>query len=291
MADSTPPEEDRRFAPLVYVCAAIVLLFGVGFIGAAIGGAAGWAPTKAFVSGVEAGNVATFTVAGATLILADFTALLAWFTWESIRATRREAKIAEQALAAARRHADIADESLKAVQDQAKIAERQVAATNKQADVAQDQLTASWRPLLVEPRVPDALVEVKPTLERAFGLSVRFLNIGKGPAFIRKAFLSVGVAGSPAAGFLPAILEPGAHASIPFSLSPTSDGVDRAIANALMNGTELAVYALYHDIGRRSAWRSRARLARYGINEIQRGDARWILSDVEVTDADLTDLD
>jgi hypothetical protein len=62
---------------------------------------------------VESGNIATFTVAGATLILADFTALLAWFTWESIRATRREANIAEQALAAARRHADIADESLK----------------------------------------------------------------------------------------------------------------------------------------------------------------------------------
>ena len=81
MADSTPPEEG--------------------------------APTKAFVSGVESGNIATFTVAGATLILADFTALLAWFTWESIRATRREANIAEQALAAARRHADIADESLK----------------------------------------------------------------------------------------------------------------------------------------------------------------------------------
>ena len=50
---------------------------------------------ETLVTAPSAANVATFTVAGATLLLADFTALLAWFTWESIGATRREARIAE----------------------------------------------------------------------------------------------------------------------------------------------------------------------------------------------------
>jgi len=142
-------------------------------------------------------------------LLADFTALLAWFTRRSIAATQREADIAQQALTAANRHADIADETLKAVQAQAAIAKEQVDATNAQARIAQEQLAASWRPLLAEPRPREAFDVPASTTEQAFRFDVRFVNIGAGPAFIAKAFLSFGVAGNPVKTILPKIVPPG----------------------------------------------------------------------------------
>src|SRR6202022_129624 len=103
-----PPGQDKRWvAGLVYSVAALAALVGAALMVVAVATAVGWLPAvEPLVNGPSAGNVATFTVAGATLLLADFTALLAWFTWESIGATRREAKIAEDALAAAKRQAE-----------------------------------------------------------------------------------------------------------------------------------------------------------------------------------------
>lgn len=152
----------------------MVAVIGVALVVAAIAGGVGCLPAvKPLVKDTSAGNVATFTVAGATLLLADFTALLAWFTWQSITATRREAKIAE--------------DSLIAIQKQAKIAERQVTATNAQTDVARAQLTASWRPILVERGMEAPSIDIHPSLEEAFTFETDWVNIGRGPAFIRKA--------------------------------------------------------------------------------------------------------
>jgi len=258
---------------------------GAALIVGAIAGALGWIPAvQPLVSGSSAGNAATFTVAGATLLLADFTALLAWFTWESIGATRREAKIAEDALAAAKRQAETADKSLKAVEQQAKIAERQVEATNRQAQVAQDQLTASWRPLLVEPRLATDPFEIRPILEKEFDFQVQFVNIGRGPAFVRKAFLNLVAAGALSKAILPGIVEPGGGVRLTFTLSPT-DGVDRALTTALTQGnTNLTVTVLYHDLGRGAAWRSRASLIKVGTYQ-------WVTAKVDISPIEMTFLD
>ena len=186
-ADGTPAEpssKERRLAWAVYPAAAIVAIIGVALIVVAVAGAKGWAPAAPFVTATSAGNAATFTVAGATLLLADFTALLAWFTWESIRATRREAKIAEDALTAANRQADVAEKGLQAAQDQAKIAEQQVAATNKQAEIAERSIRElirtrelDWRPVLIRSDVG--------ALSSAQGIAFRQVtihNAGRGPA-------------------------------------------------------------------------------------------------------------
>lgn len=276
---------ERRFARVVYGAAALVAVVGAALIVGALAAATGWLPVaKPLVSSPSAGNVATFTVAGATLLLADFTALLAWFTWQSIAATRREARIAEAALVAANRQAEAADMSLNAIQEQAKIAERQVEATNRQAQIAQDQLAASWRPLVVEPRMTAPPVEIHPALDQSFGVQVQFVNIGRGPAFVRKAFLTLGVAGSLAVLITPGILEPEGTVEIAFNLKPKTDGVDRSIAQALLQGSDLAAVVLYHDIGKDAAWRSKGRLTMLGTSS-------WVLTDVEVSPIEMTFLD
>ncbi len=115
----------------LFVAAVVV----VGLLVLAGLAAAGWVPgiAKPDYSHISAGDLGSLVVAGVTLLLADFTAVLAWFTRRAISETRREARIAEAALAAANKQAEIAERSLAAVQEQAKIAERQVEATNAQA--------------------------------------------------------------------------------------------------------------------------------------------------------------
>src|SRR5437660_1769672 len=105
--------------------------------------ALGWIPgaRQPDYGRVSTGDVASLTVAGATLLLADFTAALAWLTRRSIDATRREAEIATDALKASNRLATTAEQ-------QAKITQELVTATNKQAEIAQEQLAASWRPIM-----------------------------------------------------------------------------------------------------------------------------------------------
>ena len=64
-------------------------------------------PPTDYSHGFSTGDLAGLAVAGGTVLLADTTALLAWLTWRSIAETRREAEIAERALAAAQEQARI----------------------------------------------------------------------------------------------------------------------------------------------------------------------------------------
>jgi hypothetical protein len=252
----------------------VVAVIGVALVVAAIAGGVGWLPAvKPLVKDTSAGNVATFTVAGATLLLADFTALLAWFTWQSITATRREAKIAE--------------DSLIAIQKQAKIAERQVTATNAQTDVARAQLTASWRPILVERGMEAPSIDIHPSLEEAFTFETDWVNIGRGPAFIRKAFLTLVAGGSPAIAIRPRIAEPGGIVHVVFRLSP-SDGLDRSLTQQLTQGSDVKAYVLYHDVGRGAAWRSEA-----SLTKLEKFPTMfdWTLTDAEISEVPASELD
>ena len=49
-----------------------------------------------------------------TLILAVATFVLAWVTWRTLKAAKKEREVAEQALAAAQRQAEIAQQTLEA---------------------------------------------------------------------------------------------------------------------------------------------------------------------------------
>ena len=262
----------------VAIGVSVVGLFSLALLVGAAAAAAGLVPgiaTQGFAR-LSTADIASLIAAGATLLLADFTALLAWFTRRSIAATQREADIAHQALAASNRHADIADETLKAVQAQAQIAERQVDATNAQARIAQEQLAASWRPLLAEPR-PREGFDVPGSTDQAFRFSVRFVNIGAGPAFVAKAFLSLGAAGNAAKFLIPNVVPPGDTVWAHFVLTPKTDGVHAAISRALHIDAELSVTMLYTDISSERAWRSRARL----VPANQQSERE--LTDLEVT--------
>lgn len=83
---------------------------------------AGLLPDPTFARDLlKAGDLVSVVVGGATLLLADFTAVLAAYTRAAVAATRREAAIAEAALTA----------------------------SQEQADIAREGLEASWRPMLV----------------------------------------------------------------------------------------------------------------------------------------------
>ena len=246
----------------------------VGALAAAVGRFPGIA--RPDFGKLSTADLASIIVAAATLLLADFTALLAWFTQRSIAATQREADIAQQALAAANRHADIADETLKVVQAQAVIAERQVDATNAQARIAQEQLAVSWRPLLAEPRPRAGFGVPIVTTEQPFRFQVRFVNIGAGPAFVAKALLSLGAAVKGAEAIAPKIVPVGESVGLTFVFTPQTDGVDLAIGKAFRAETDLLVTVLYQDISGERAWRSRARLIPSG------GGNERELTDLEV---------
>lgn len=179
-----------------------------------------------------------------------------------------------------RASAEIADRTLQSVQEQVKAAERQVTATNDQNRIAQEQLAASWRPLLVNSL---SVVDLSPPTDAAFQVEVRFVNIGVGPAFVAKGLLALGVATNVATQVSPTIVPVGAEVLLTFTLKPASDGVDRAIADAISKGVQLTAGALYHDIGGERAWRSRCRLT-------QRGTHTWLLADAEVSSIELTFL-
>ena len=268
-----------------------------GFIVGAVVGAAliilavltaiGWVPGVRHPDyGVIApGDVASLAVAGATLLLADFTAMLAWLTRRSLAATRREAEIAEAALEASNKQAATAEKALGAAREQATISERLVEATNKQTAIAQAQLVASWRPILADPlvvgpgKVPDSIrsIEIRPTLDKPFDIKIALVNIGVGPAFVNQGLLSLGAALNVTKDLGPKIVPPGGIVLLVFTLNPTTME-DIAITNGLGRGDELlAAGALYKDISGEHAWRSRGRLVRQGTYD-------WQLVDVEVAD-------
>ena len=241
-----------------------------------------WTPPR-YQNGVSASDITGVVAAGATILLADFTGLLAWVTRRSIDATQREADIATAALAASNRQAEIAEKALKAAQNQAEIAERQVKATNDQARIAQEQLAASTRPILAEQRQAE-FIDVTPDLNQQYGFAVRMVNIGTGPAFVKKALFNLGAAFNATFDIRPKIAAPGGEVVISFAVDPRK-GEDIAITNDLLrDSNQLTVGALYHDISGQRAWRSRGKLVKRGTNQ-------WLLVDVDVADIELTFLD
>ena len=284
---------------------------GIGLIALAVAIALQVVTPPAYAHGVSTSDIAGLAGAGATLLLADFTALLAWITRRSIDATQREADVATQALAASNRQAEIAERALRAVQDQARLAQEQVDATNElaraaqeqvratseQAEIAQDQvkatndqaaiaqaqLAASTRPMLAEPRETH-FINVSANLNQAYEFQVKMVNIGPGPAFVRKGMFSLGVAHVWSKEIVPKIVAPNGEVLINFLVHPTK-GEAIAVTNAILQDSDqLNAGALYHDISGNRAWRSRGRIVRRGTNQ-------WLLTDVEVADIELTFLD
>jgi hypothetical protein len=200
-------------------------------------------------------------VAGATLLLADFTAVLASLTARSLAATQREATIADRALAEAT---------------------NQAAATNDLARIAREQLAASTRPLLLrDPKSAD-LIEIRSLPDKPFGFMVTFVNMGPGPAFVRQGLLMLGSAAHPATDVQPRIVPPGGVLQLLFNVDPQVAEQD-AIADALRYHTELKVGAFYTDFSVERAWRSGGRL-------VQKGTYDWQLVDVEVIETGLDSL-
>jgi hypothetical protein len=152
-----------------------------GFIGGALAGAAlmilavltavGWVPGvhRPDYGNVSAGDVGSLAVAGATLLLADFTAVLAWLTRRSLAATRWEAEIAEAALQASNRQAATAEGALAAAQEQARIASDTLRELRQSREL-------EWRPILVR-----ATIESGVSSGKAYR-QVELRNIGRGPA-------------------------------------------------------------------------------------------------------------
>jgi hypothetical protein len=259
---------------------------GVGLIALAVAIAVKVVPAPSYQQGVTTGDLAAAIGAGATLLLADFTALLAWVTRRSIDATQREADIATAALAASNRQADVAEKALKAVQDQVDIAKEQLSIAKEQAAAAtersrleREQFAATTRPHLADPRTT-GFIEVTPDLVRPFGFEVVMVNLGPGIASIAKGMLAMGSVVILADAVKPKIVAAGDEVRLAFSLSPVGGGVsDHAIAKSMVSGQNLQAGALYSDITGQRAWRSRGSL-------VHRGSSQWLLVDVEVTDID-----
>jgi hypothetical protein len=129
-------------------------LVGVALVVLAVLTAIGWAPGMhpPDYRKISAADVASLAVAGATLLLADFIAILAWLTRRSLAATRREAEIAEAALA---------------------VSNRQAATAERALAVAEQQRTEQWEPLVT------ARLDQTPG---GWPRSVTVTNLATGPA-------------------------------------------------------------------------------------------------------------
>lgn len=255
----------------------VPLFVAAGVLGAALLAlaglmAVGWMPgvRQPDYGHVSAGDLGSLAVAGATLLLADFTAILARLTGRSLAATQREATIAEAALAAATKQAALTADL--------------VTATNDQARIAREQLVASWRPLLVFAERPGTdLPEIRPTRDQPFSFFITFVNIGSGPAFVKKGLLMLGSGAFPATDVKPTIVPPGGEVRVFFDVQPQTGGDQQALAIGLAGGAEPKVGAYYQDIGGERAWRTGGRL-------VKQGTYSWRLVDVEVEDIGLVGL-
>ena len=266
----------------------IGVLVGIALVAFAIAVVLQAAPAPHPSNGFTTGDVAATIGAGATLLLASFTALLAWVTRRSIDATQREADIAAAALTASNRQADVAEKALKSAQDQVDIAKEQLAIAKEQAAAAserarmdREQFAAMTRPHLAEPRTTK-FIEVTPDLVRPFGFEVVMVNLGPGIASVAKGVLAMGTVIILADSIKPKIVAAGDEVRLTFTLTPHGGGIsDHAIANAMVNKQNLQAGALYSDITGLHAWRSRGNL-------VNRGSTQWLLTDVEVQETELT---
>ena len=209
----------------------------------------GWIPdipAPSFRDGVTLADLGSLVVAGATVVLAGFTALLALMTSRSIAATRREAGIAESALAIAKRDADISELALE----------------------------ASWRPRLVDVpygqyRVPDAMGQsdlARVIVARLPGppatrVEIPLRNIGTGPAFIQGAALSVDSEADLSGGSISrTIVAPQELTRIRFDV-PRDRAELQPIVNSLDKGDRAVLIEVkYTDQGGGRTYRSQAHL-------------------------------
>lgn len=188
-------------------------------------------------------DLASFAVAGATLMLAAFTAFLALETRESVIATRVEAGIAASALEQARKQAE---------------------ATDRQASIAQETLEASWRPVLVDVLPPlqraDAdysTAGATPRPAGGFDFRVRFRNVGSGPAIIGRAGIHAGSAGVLATGISSSVVAPGEMTTLEFQLKQEATEAHPVIAN-IRSRDAVTVDVSYGDQGGHHRWVTRA---------------------------------
>src|SRR6266536_5966416 len=187
-------------------------------------------------------DLASSAVAGATLMLAVFTAFLATETRESVAATRAEAGIAAAALEEARKSAEAAD---------------------RHAEIAQETLEAGWRPLLVDVLPPenraDADYSHAGETPQGDGLDfkVRLRNIGSGPAIITRAALHTGSAGVEASRIQSSVVASGERTTLEFELRRENIQAHPVIANIKARAA-LTASVWYGDQGGHHRWLTRA---------------------------------
>lgn len=215
-------------------------------------------------------ELASFAVAGATLLLATVTVLLAVFTRRSLDQGRRELQLAELALSTA--------------QDQVKKQAEQVTATEAQADVARQTLEASFRPTLVDVplgpatryspaagQVLAAEIVVAKDQQGTVTVEVPLRNIGAGPAVIAKAILSVGQLHTAEAVLTSSIVAVGESLLIGFEIKPEG-AVLINLASQVAAMKPCVVTVIYGGQGGPGSWRSRVYLRARNANryEIER---------------------
>jgi hypothetical protein len=205
-------------------------------------------------------DLGSIEVAGATLLLAVFTAVLAWFTRQSISETRTEAAIADAALQAAR--------------DQA-------AASAQQAAMAERSFEAAWKPLLVDvpwglskrteefADVDDAeiwLANADADLDdpnEDLQITVALRNIGGGPAFINTAKMRAADSAFDCMSISSLLVAPNEVTRFTFVISKTK-ATDGFFAKHLMGGEPFDVVVTYTDLASRQ-WRSEAQVSRPSV--------------------------
>jgi hypothetical protein len=207
-------------------------------------------------------DLASFAVAGATLMLAAFTAFLALETRESVVATRVEAGIAASALEQARKQAE---------------------ATDRQASIAQQTLEASWRPVLVDVLPPRGAAEpdyatagATPRPGGGFDFRVRFRNVGSGPAIISRAGIHAGSAGVLATSITSSVVAPDEMTTLDFELKQEATEAHPVIAN-IRSRVPVTVDVSYGDQGGHHRWVTRAEVYPVEVDT-------WRIRSVELSD-------
>jgi hypothetical protein len=223
-------------------------------------------------------DLASMSVAGATLLLATATVFLAAFTGRSLSLGRAELSLAEATLRTA-------EEQAKRSADQVTASLQQVKVTQDQADIARRSLEAGWRPFLVD--VPfgysapmgqvfgitdAAVVQTYKRDDGSAMVGVSLRNIGSGLAIITKAGLSFGQLHTTATQLSSSIVGVGEVVRLTFDIKPEGAVLLNMVSQ--VDGQQpFIVTAIYTDQGGSNKWRSRAyfrRLAQAAQYEVEK---------------------
>jgi hypothetical protein len=257
-----------RLAKATAIGMTVLVILGFGMLAFSILGLFGLinTPVGPVRQHLSPADLASSSVAGATLMLAVFTAYLAIATRASVAATRGEAAIAEKALQAA--------------QEQAQIGAKQVDATNRNAEIAKDTLEAGWRPMLVD--VPTQWDPARSKVQIMSGdiiggLSIELWlrNIGSGPAIITRAGVHAGSAGGPASAIMSSVVPVGEATRLEFQLAP--EPPTNAVISTLKQSQPVRVTVFYSDPGGHHQWRTRVELA-------QAEGSEWRIRSLELSE-------